>query len=546
MADPLAWLKLGPRSRTPSTPLSTSLPDCKAAREPQPSDPRRPGPSRMSSYVTQSETCLGCLPTDNTDDNAASLFVRNQDRIWYNPSLDQMVKALQVSLMTRDVLEPIPIEYNSYILHLIEGFAKAQSKIRKAEGAYQELQQSLEQNLEQFRLAVNDWRKRESRYQAEVKRLEVLLSKSSPDGLEAVALARTNSVIDRSGTKRRGLLSRLNELKMDHFDGSSSPSAPLAPTTPKILDNDNDFFISQKFRKQDAATKVSMTVSRERPADRYDAANKASTTGPGERPTFWNGEALETGSNGTKSGQDGLRNLLAAPTNRRRHGPLEAQSPTQTQQRDEALIGLSNGGTRYRPGNTSNIPTITKPDEVLMAGAASRHERHNSGFSFEPGDDCVRLLGNSVEEYGESDTGSNEETPSSPSYLAHPTLENVANEKCRRRGKVNGLINGLMSGKERRQSRDNDGSAIHHPLSEPTTVVQSPACKPVRRSRDSGGSKKTAIKDSPSQSSHSHDSPIAASHGGQETPQRQQTETDARIAAALALANALGSTNLKK
>lgn len=86
-----------------------------------------------------------------------------------------MVEALQVLLMTRGVLEPIPVEYNSYILHLIEGFAKARENVRKAEGAYQELKQSLEQNLDQFRLVVNDWLKRESQYQAEVKRLEVLL-----------------------------------------------------------------------------------------------------------------------------------------------------------------------------------------------------------------------------------------------------------------------------------------------------------------------------------------------------------------------------------
>ncbi|KAI0450189.1 hypothetical protein F5B21DRAFT_444517 [Xylaria acuta] len=538
MADPLAWLKLGPRSRTPSTPLSISLSECKAARERQPSNPRR-----MSSHATQFGTGLESLPTDDTDDNTASLFVRNQDRIWYNPSLDQMVEALQVSLMTRGVLEPIPIEYNSYILHLIEGFARARAKIHRAEGAYQGLKQSLEQNLEQFRLAADGWLERESQYRAEVKRLEVLLSKSSRDGLEAVALARTNSVIDRSGTKRRGLPSRLSELKRDHLD---VPTQPPAPTTPKILDNDNDFLISEKFRRRDANTKASTTVSRERRADLHDAVIKAPITGPGERPTFWSGEALKPGSNGTKSGPDGFRNPLAAPTNRRRHGPVEAQSPTKTQARSEVLISLWNSGTCYDQGNTSGIAPITEPNALRTDGAASRHKRDNSGFSFEPGDDCVPLLGNPAEGYEEIQTGSCEQTPSFPSYLAHSTLEGVATEKCRRRGNISSLINGLMSSKERRPSRENDSPAIHHPLGEPTTVAQSPGCKPLRRSRDSGGSKKATIKSSPSQSSHSRNSQVASSNGGEETPQRQQTETDARIAAALALANAIGSTNQKK
>ncbi len=86
-----------------------------------------------------------------------------------------MVEALQVLLMTHGALEPIPIQYNSYVLHLVEGFAVAQENIRKAEAAYREAKQSLEHNLEQFRLVADDWLERESQYRAEVKRLEVLL-----------------------------------------------------------------------------------------------------------------------------------------------------------------------------------------------------------------------------------------------------------------------------------------------------------------------------------------------------------------------------------
>jgi hypothetical protein len=86
-----------------------------------------------------------------------------------------MVEALQVLLMTRGGQEPIPLEYNSHVVHLVEGFANAREKIRKLEMASQEAKQTLEQNLEQFRLVADDWLERESQYRAEVKRLEVLL-----------------------------------------------------------------------------------------------------------------------------------------------------------------------------------------------------------------------------------------------------------------------------------------------------------------------------------------------------------------------------------
>ncbi|KAI0436584.1 hypothetical protein F4803DRAFT_556864 [Xylaria telfairii] len=560
MTDPLGWLKLGPRARTPSTPLSASLPECRAAREPQSSDHRRPRSSRMSGQVIQPESSLESLPIGNTDDDAAaSLFVRNQDRIWYNPSLDQMVEALQVLLMTRGVLEPIPIEYNSYILHLIEGFAKARENVRKAEGAYQELKQSLEQNLDQFRLVVNDWLKRESQYQAEVKRLEVLLSKSSRDGLEAVTLARTNSVVDRSGTKHGAFLSRLNELKTDHLDGAEWLSTPLAsstPLTPRILDEDNDFLLSEKFRRQDMTGRAPMTVSRDGRADQYHAANKtftatthsrwrdtvikATTTGHTEKPTSSSGEA-----NSTKGGRHGFRNPFAASARGRHQGTLEEQPLAKTQTRGEISTDLSSLGTYHHQENTSDIPNIMEPNGTTTAGLASRHKRYNSGFSFEPGDDCDGLPGNPAMGHGDFDVSYCEQDPSFPSP-AHSTLESVANEKCRSRGYVDGLINDMISSKERRAQRENDSIAIHHSLSESPTLVQSPAGRPVRRSRDSGGSGRSTIKASPSQGCHSRGSPVTASVGEQETPQRQQTETDARIAATVALANALGSTGKKK
>jgi len=107
-------------------------------------------------------------------------------------SLDQMVEALQVFLMTHDVFTPIPIIYNSYVLHLVEGFANAEETIRKVESAYEESKQTLKQNLEQFKQVADEWQERESQYRAEVKRLEVLLvSCLYPPGKHPLTLAPT-------------------------------------------------------------------------------------------------------------------------------------------------------------------------------------------------------------------------------------------------------------------------------------------------------------------------------------------------------------------
>lgn len=51
---------------------------------------------------------------DNDNDNTSSLFVREQDKVWYSPNVEQMVEALQVGLMERGSLEPIPVHHNAY------------------------------------------------------------------------------------------------------------------------------------------------------------------------------------------------------------------------------------------------------------------------------------------------------------------------------------------------------------------------------------------------------------------------------------------------
>ncbi|TRX92921.1 hypothetical protein FHL15_006059 [Xylaria flabelliformis] len=553
MSDPLAWLKLGQRSRTPSNPLSSSSPDCKAGRERTLSDLRRPGSSRLSGHLGRADTGLDSLfSEDAEDDVAANLFVRNQDRIWYNPSLDQMVEALQVLLMTRGVLEPIPLEYNSYILHLIEGFAKARADTRKAEAAHTELKQTLEQNLEQFRLVAEDWRQKEAQYLAEIKKLEVLLSKSSKDGLEVVALARTTSVIDRYSNRRRGFLSRLDEIRRDHFDSSGRPPVP---TTPRILDNDNDFLISEKFRKQDAIVRDSAPVSRERRATdlQSGAPIKKSTAAAAAAASSSSSKSPETvikapiattvvteerpsdeePKPGPEATTKGSRSVFrgAFSLKRGRHGASETRSP---KAKHEVVVGPSNPGHQENTAEDRPATSSTESSLTLTPGTAHRHERGGSTFSFEAGDDCIPLLGNPAEGYGDFDTASYRQTPT-------PESSGAAAEECRRRTDVDGVGD---AGKERKEI-----DSVRYPTT--ATTVQSPSTarhRPLlRRGRDSGGgggsSKKTTTstaQSSPSQSCHVQD------EGQQEGSEKAQTETEARIAAKFALANAFGGGKRKK
>ncbi|KAL2021487.1 hypothetical protein VTK56DRAFT_7120 [Thermocarpiscus australiensis] len=122
---------------------------------------------------------------------------------WHNPNLMQMVETLRVVMMQkRDALVAIPIEYNSCVLALLEGFGRITRQLRDTEEQLAELKYIRERELEQFRGISEEWVQHEEAYKAEIKRLELLLAKESKDGVASVALARHESLVDRSGSKR--------------------------------------------------------------------------------------------------------------------------------------------------------------------------------------------------------------------------------------------------------------------------------------------------------------------------------------------------------
>lgn len=203
------WMRIAQRSRTPSIPKSPT--------------PSKRVPSRVPSSLSLKDGDDPLSPQTplTAASNASFPLFREHENLWHNPSLDQMVEALQVEIMTNGVLHPIHVKFNSYILHLVEGFVNSQDRVRAVENQNAQVKLSLEQNLEHFKSVADEWLERESQYKAEVKRLEVLLSRASRDGLEAVTLARTNSVVDRNGPHAKRFVSTLKRLS-----GQSTETSP--------------------------------------------------------------------------------------------------------------------------------------------------------------------------------------------------------------------------------------------------------------------------------------------------------------------------------
>ncbi|KAK1835955.1 hypothetical protein QBC39DRAFT_230555, partial [Podospora conica] len=123
--------------------------------------------------------------------------------LWHNPSLIQMGETLHAAMMSAgDPLAPIPIEYNSYIFRLLEAYRYHYLEIQHSRKREAEIASLREKDLEDFREEVKGWIRREKKYKDQIKCLELRLAKESKDGVAAVMLSRTESVVDRSGMKR--------------------------------------------------------------------------------------------------------------------------------------------------------------------------------------------------------------------------------------------------------------------------------------------------------------------------------------------------------
>lgn len=101
--------------------------------------------------------------------------------------------------MNQSTMSPVPIEYNSCILHLLEAYYQLGQRANKAGEAFEELRLQRENDIKALEELQKEWDSKEMDYKADVKRLEVLLSHTQ-GGMDQVMLARTKSSVH--GTRR--------------------------------------------------------------------------------------------------------------------------------------------------------------------------------------------------------------------------------------------------------------------------------------------------------------------------------------------------------
>ncbi|OBU01247.1 hypothetical protein VE01_00948 [Pseudogymnoascus verrucosus] len=150
-----------------------------------------------------------------------SPHMRELDHTVHNPTADQLAETLKVIMMTNGAREPLPAEYNSCIMQVLEGYSthrlELQTKIKELEEAKKEKEETATELWQK----TLEWKEEESRYKTELKKLEVILAKT-PRGMELVAMARSQSVVRRN-KKKAEVKKAADKGQVNKLDGEYVP-----------------------------------------------------------------------------------------------------------------------------------------------------------------------------------------------------------------------------------------------------------------------------------------------------------------------------------
>ncbi|KFZ11330.1 hypothetical protein V502_07609 [Pseudogymnoascus sp. VKM F-4520 (FW-2644)] len=157
----------------------------------------------------------------HSTEGGLSSHMRELDRTMHNPTADQLAETLKVIMMTNGSCEPVPAEYNSCILQVLEGYNINRLELKTKTRELEEAKKEKEETAMELWQKTLEWKEEESRYKTELKKLEMILAKT-PRGMELVSMARSQSVL-RKNKKRAEVKKAKDKGQVNKPDGEYVP-----------------------------------------------------------------------------------------------------------------------------------------------------------------------------------------------------------------------------------------------------------------------------------------------------------------------------------
>lgn len=211
-----ATASLGSRTpKMPLTPISDSVTIQIEEEERVENEPKLRGCSKVPSILNFGKQTA---PTIELTSHPSPVFsfekcaedARDAESVWHNPSVDQMAEALKVNMMKKGNFQPVPVEFNSNVLHVLEAYWQQSESLKKKDKEIAVLQEQLENQAVEFEKLGEEWSIKEGQYKVEVKNLEVMVAHGVV-GLEAVTLNRSKSVLDRTSSSVQERLRQIRQ-----------------------------------------------------------------------------------------------------------------------------------------------------------------------------------------------------------------------------------------------------------------------------------------------------------------------------------------------
>lgn len=118
------------------------------------------------------------------------------DELYPEPKAEDQMDSIMCVLMSEPHTR-LDVRYNSSLMRIFESYLKLKDEKVELEQKLQESSQAMQSVISKFNMAQKDWEDKKQDYKDEIKRLEVLLAKSSKRGLAEVTLARQDSKLRR-------------------------------------------------------------------------------------------------------------------------------------------------------------------------------------------------------------------------------------------------------------------------------------------------------------------------------------------------------------
>ncbi|PQE13008.1 hypothetical protein CJF30_00002922 [Rutstroemia sp. NJR-2017a BBW] len=345
--------------------------------------------SRVSSYINSRSSSAAVVNTPDT-----FRHIRIPENVYHKPSGNQMAETLKVVMMTRNLMDPVPVEYNTCILHVLEAYHDLQEQLDARDREIEELRSGHTRDVQDFENLAERWMSKEKDYQKELKSLEVLLSKKE-GGMEDVSMARTQSVVhgsQRAADIFEDGLDKIKKNSLRYSSGGGSSAADWNAEQPdKVLDK-SAISGSTSHRAKHGDADIEKPV---RPPSRINSVKKRRTT-------------IHVATN---EQYDLTKAQLDAFERKHAEEEMGVIFDSSTESDDTSLRSIS--GVIFSPSQHTLVrsdfkekplPEIprcrSEPVQVEMPegvpwvelGSAGMPLNARKGFSFRPGDDTPNIL----------------------------------------------------------------------------------------------------------------------------------------------------------